>query len=241
MTSGRVTCTFLALFMSSPAVHAASITLEELTTPIVLNAEIKEAPEPIASGIGNAVASGLVWTGGAGLVEGFQDSFVAWCFDLIHPVSLGATYEYKVVDAPYANSYLLSGADARVSSLFNANYDDLDVNDSVQAAAFQLAVWEVANDDDFDLEGGVFQAAGFGDEAAEITSAAQNFLTDGKSYDGSSNWQAVFLETLEENQTQNLVTASRTPDVAPVPIPASGLLLVAGLAGLAGLRRRHLG
>ncbi|CAN0603113.1 unnamed protein product, partial [Ectocarpus sp. 12 AP-2014] len=208
---------------------AASITLDGLTTPIAVNAQIQDAPKPIASGIGNAVASGLIWTGGEDLNASVTDRFIAWCFDLIHPVSLGATYDYEVVDAPFSNSYLLEGADVRVSSLFNANYDTLETTDPVQAAAFQLAVWEVANDNDFDLASGVFQASGYGIDAADITATAQSFLSGGVDYHGPENWQTFFLETRESKGTQNLVTAVRAPELTPVPLPASGLFLFAGL------------
>ncbi len=240
MISSRIALTCFALLVSSSAAHAASITLEGLTTPIAVNAKIKKVPEQIASGVGNAVASGLVWTGGEGFNAGMESKFIAWCFDLIHPVSLGATYEYEVVDAPYSSSYLLDGADLRVSSLFNATYDILEASDAVQAAAFQLAVWEVANDDDFDLGGGVFQASGHGQAASEITSTAQKFLAAGAIYSGPVNWQTTFLETREARGTQNLVTAVAVPEATPVPVPASGFLLVAGLTGLAFLRRRQL-
>lgn len=237
MTSSRATLALIALTTTTPVAHAASITLDGLTTPIVYNAQVQDAPAPIASGVGNAVASGLKWTGGADLGAGVEDDFLAWCFDLIHPISLGATYEYEVVDAPYSNSYLLAGADARVSNLFNANYDDLDATDAVEAAAFQLAIWEVANDDDFDLTSGVFQASGYGADAADITSTAQTFLSGGADFDGLSEWQAIFLETREASGTQNLVTAVRATEVAPIPVPAAGFLLLGGLFGLIALRR----
>lgn len=230
---------FVALSLVSLPVEAASITLQGLTTPIEVNARVTEAPVPIASGVGNAVASGLIWTGGAGLGASLSDRFIAWCFDLVHPVSLGATYAYEVVDAPYSNSYLLEDADIRVSNLFNAIYDDLQTSNSVQAAAFQLAVWEVANDDDFDLSTGVFQGRGRGSASDDITSTAQQFLSAGADYAGPMNWRTTFLETREASGTQNLVTAVRQQNVSPVPLPAPALLLVVGLAALAGLKRRQ--
>ncbi len=227
-----------ALFVPSLPAHAASITLESLTTPIVVNATIKEAPKPIASGVGNTVASGQLWTGGDALGRDLANSFLAWCFDLIHPVRLGATYEYVAVDAPFSNSYLLAGADARVADLFNANYSTLDARNPIQAAGFQIAVWEVANDDDFNIGTGVFKASGNGANASEISSAATRFLTSASAFNGPAEWQTVFLETREKSGTQNLVTAKKLPDVAPVPVPAAAFLLLGGLAGLVALRRR---
>lgn len=227
-----------ALFMMSSSAEAASIKLDGLTTPITYNAQIKKVPDEISSGVGRSVASGLVWLGGEGLHAGITDSFIGWCFDLVHPVSLGKTYEYAVVDTPYSNSYLLDGADIRVNNIFNANYDTLRTDDAIQAAAFQLAIWEVANDNDFDLLNGAFQGGGYGRNASAITAVAQEFLSAGENYEGAMSWQTVFLETREDSQSQNLVTAVRAPEVAAVPLPASSLLLIVGLAGLAGLRTR---
>lgn len=46
----------------------------------------------------------------------------------------------------------------------------------------------------------------------------------------------IYDDYLRDNNGS--VTFSVTPQVAPVPLPASGLLLAAGLAGVAALRRR---
>ncbi len=219
--------------------QAASITLEDLTTPIELNAQVTAAPSQISSGIGEAVASGLIWSGGEGFGANILETFVAWCFDLVHPVSLGATYSYDVVDAPFSNSYLLGGADTRVESLINANYDNLDTADPVQAAAFQMAVWEVAYDDDFSLLSGVFQGGGYGGSSGAITQTAEDFLARGESFAGPIAYKATFLETREQSGTQNLVTVVAAPEAAVVPLPSSALLLICGLAGFVSLRRRQ--
>lgn len=234
----RKLLTSLALIATATSANAASISLTGLTTPIQYNAEVKKAPAPIASGVGNTVASGLKWSGGNGFDAGIADDFLAWCFDLIHPISLGKTYEYDVVEKPFSNSYLLAGANLRVSKLFNANYDTLDATNEVEAVAFQLAVWEVANDDDFSVTTGAFQAVGLGRNAAEITSTAQSFLKSGAGFEGNALWKTTFLETREAQGSQNLVTAIRETEIPPVPLPAGGLLLISGLIGLTFLKRR---
>jgi len=238
MTSTYATFALAVLAITTSTANAATITLEGVTTPIEYNGVVQVAPEPIASGVGNTVATGLTWTGGEGFGEGIEEQFLAWCFDLIHPVSLGGTYEYEIVDAPYSNSYLLSGADARVSRLFDTSYDNLDASDPVQAAAFQLAVWEVANDNDFDITTGVFQASGLGSNAANITSTAQTFLSASVDFTGPSSWRTIFLETREDVGSQNLVTAIRKNEVAAVPLPAGGILLLSGLVGTGAFKRK---
>jgi hypothetical protein len=233
----RIALASLAVAASAASANAASITLDGLSTPIEYNAEIRKAPGPVASGMGNTVASGQKWSGGLGFGSGIEDDFLAWCFDLIHPVGLGKTYEYELVERPYSNSYLLSGAKHRVSQLFNANYAQLDATDSVQAAAFQLAVWEVANDDDFNIATGPFQAGGLGRNSGAITSTAQSFLSGSESFSGPFTWKTAFLETREASATQNLVTAIHQTTIPPVPLPAGGLLLMSGLCAIAVCRR----
>lgn len=228
--------------LTAPAAEAASVTLDSLTTPIATNARVTHVPAEVSEGRGNMVASGQLWSGGTALGGGIADAFLAWCFDIVHPVSLGRSYSYRRTDEPFENSWLKAGAESRIAALVNAVYDQLDPTDKVQAAGFQIAVWDVANDDDFDLSSGAFRARGRGSDADDISAAGQAFLDAGAAFDGPSGWTVHFLQTQERAATQNLVTATRNvsavPDVAPVPLPAAGLLLMAGLGGLVAARRR---
>lgn len=239
-TPTRPTLAALAVLCLSPAAHAASITLESITTPLETNVRIDAAPGPVEEKLGDAIAAGLNWSGGSAFGTDLADDFLAWCFDLVNPVGLGTPYAYDVVNAPFSNSYLLSGAGARVSKLINSAYDTLDANDALQSAAFQLAVWDVAYDDDFNISSGVFQASGTGTGASSIDALAQGFLDSGAAFDGVIAWDTVFLETREAPGRQNLVTAVRANmDVpAPVPVPATGVLLLGGLGLMAGLRSK---
>lgn len=232
----------LALLGLSPAAHAASITLESITTPLEINVRIEAAPGPVEAKLGDAIAAGLNWSGGRAFGTDLADDFLAWCFDLVNPVGLGTPYAYDVVNDPFSNSYLLSGASGRVSKLINGAYDTLDASDALQSAAFQLAVWDVAYDDDFDLSSGVFQASGTGAGASSIDALAQGFLASGANFDGVIVWDTLFLESRQDPARQNLVTAVRgtIDSPAPVPTPATGLLLLAGLGIFAGLRRRAI-
>ena len=67
-----------------------------------------------------------------------------------------------------------------------------------------------------------------------ITSASSDAYAAGATFlaNLSSEWEQRFKLTTYVNDGQDLVS------VAPVPVPASALLLLAGVGGLAAMRRR---
>ena len=213
---------FLSAAIAAPA-GAASLTLDELTTPLTRTVRVTSAPGPVPEG--SFVATGLKMNDGV-------SSFIAWCFDLTHQIAKGGPYTYTATDTPFSNSFLTAGAKDRAERLFNANYGSVDAYDAVQASAFQLALWEVAYDSDFDLTSGQFQGTGRGSFAAQIASTAAGYLQAASGFSGRGGWKVTFLENQNERTRQNLVTAS------PVPLPAALALLGGGLAALGAVRRR---
>ena len=51
MTSTRALLAAFAIVAMAPAAHAASITLNDLTTPIAVNAIVEKTPAPITSDV----------------------------------------------------------------------------------------------------------------------------------------------------------------------------------------------
>lgn len=166
---------------------------------------------------------------------GTLDSFLAWCLDLGSFLSTSATAEkpYVITDNPFSNSFGMDATEqARVQSVFDANYGTLDVTNGVDAAGFQVALWNALYDGDLDAGDGVFSVS----ENAAVIAAANGYLTAADAYDGSKAYRLTFLEsTPEQGQTkhQNLVT------VSPVPLPAAGILLLAAFGGLGFAARRR--
>jgi hypothetical protein len=144
---------------------------------------------------------------------------------------------YIITETPFSNSFDLdTDQRARVQSVFDANFAGLDATDGVEAAGFQLALWDAVYDDDWDVQGvgGVFSASA---SNPDVISAANSYLEAARDYEEGQAFAMTFLESNPgANQTkyQNLVT------VSPVPIPAAGgmLLLALGGLGLAARRRR---
>jgi hypothetical protein len=163
-------------------------------------------------------------------------SFLAWCLDVGSFLApSGTTQSYIITETPFSNSFGLDIDErARVQSVFDANFRDLDETNGVEAAGFQLALWDALYDGDWDIEDGVFRADA---SNAAVIDAANSYLEAAETYSGGQRFTMTFLESnYGANQTkyQNLVT------VSPVPIPAAGgmLLLALGGLGLAARRRR---
>ena len=158
--------------------------------------------------------------------SGQLGDITAWCLDISHYLGSGP---YQTTEAPFSNSYGLdAGSVARVQSLFNANFSSLILADAAQVAGFQMALWNAIYDTDGSAATGLFSAI---DGTAGAQAMADSFLLAAETYPGGHRYDMTFLESLRGSQ--NLVT------VAPIPLSATDLLLLAGLGGLGALGRRR--
>lgn len=106
------------------------------------------------------------------------------------------------------------------------------VKDARTAAAFQLAAWEIANEGrgKLDLQSGAFLLTAAQKKTAGLSQSWLDLI-------GNGGWKLnAQVMILQAAGTQDLVT-DLPP--APVPVPAAGFVLVSGLMGLVGLRRRR--
>lgn len=161
---------------------------------------------------------------------GLGTSFIAFCLDLSGTVRTGYEYVINNVNPFQPGRELTALQRQNVEDLFDASYGSVDVNNNVDGAAFQLALWEAGYET---LAGPLSLTTGtrIGSSSAAILARANEYLGNMLTWDGSNNYNVNFLDA-DVDARQDLVMAS------PVPVPAAGLLMLTGLGGIAALRRR---
>jgi hypothetical protein len=178
--------------------------------------------------------------GGFALSDSIAD-FVAWCLDIGNNLHIPATgTAYHQTATPFSNTTGTLAAPQldTVRALFETSYATLDLASDAQSAGFQLALWEILYETSgtFDLTAGSFRQTR-STEAANAANAAANDLLAALGGPITQRYRLTFFESGMNGQgkqlSQNLVTVSE------VPLPAAGVLLLAGLGGLAALKRRR--
>ncbi len=149
---------------------------------------------------------------------------LAWCVDLYNNLRSNALYDVSSFSA----TGFSTAVKENVARLFTGFYADIDTRD--EAAAYQIALWELVTETDgsMNLGSGIFSVAS---ASTSVLGLANSYLS-GLSGFGTNGYNLTFFDS-QNNSSQNLVS------VSPVPLPAAGGLLLAGLAGIAALRRRR--
>lgn len=189
---------------------------------------------PVANTPGTVGATGFNLTD----TTGDMGSFVGWCLDIAHyMMNKGASQNYTQTNDPFSNSFGLTAiARDRLQSVFDANYDRIDTTNGDQAAAFQMALWEAAYEDDnaaLSVSSGLFKATSSGS-----TTLANRYLMAASGYSGDAVWRLSFFE-VDGDANRGRYTGQNLVTVSPVPLPAAGMLLVTGLFGMGAITRRR--
>lgn len=155
------------------------------------------------------------------------NSFSAMCVDVMHDLSFGTTYTNYTAMTPAA--YGFSATQVGLFNRLYTNYYAASHTSYANAAAFQIAVWEITYDGNGALNHGadIFTLGSGGNATAKSTAASWlSSLTPL----ATSAWTFTVLDS--QSVTQDLLVA------IPVPEPETYVLLLAGL-GLLGFVARH--
>jgi hypothetical protein len=168
-------------------------------------------------------------------------SFSSFCIDTAHDVSVGQTY---MVQQTAVETGLTNGA--RLEYLYE-KYVGAAVNNNVDAAALQIALWDLADGGQSLLTGSLFR---FTDTSSPIYALANSYIAEALAYtpptSGSvGDWEDASISGNALGRGQSLIGPSAPGfdpgDALPAPAPAGALLLASGIATLTGgrlLRRR---
>lgn len=173
-------------------------------------------------------------------------TFESFCIDVWQYLSFNHTYSLGN-GADYTARASMVGAVTNAGTITQGTVDNLSrlyaeahgsiVNNAVNSAALQLAIWEVVYEtpNNYDLASGKFYST-----PSAVTSVVNGWLSNLSSY--SPNNYAVSGYVSNTYQDVIVFTAVSGPlDVPPVPLPEPGtyVMTLAGLALIAFVTRRR--
>lgn len=175
---------------------------------------------------------------GAFRVTDSTRNFLAWCVDAATTLKLPS--QYSTTDTPFQNATTWSSNVVNnVQRLFDTAARQLNVNDVVQAAGFQVALWAIIYEDPanpLNVDSGDFRMT---KGSQEVRDAANAFLA-GLDGPATSRYDLTFWASATDHKgnrlSQNLLEAT------VIPLPAAVWMLLAALGTLfvAGKARRRV-
>ncbi|MBI5892003.1 MAG: PEP-CTERM sorting domain-containing protein [Nitrosomonadales bacterium] len=185
-----------------------------------------------------STVTGLHESGGAGgfltynqtTDPGQQSPFQSFCVDIFHSFGFAVASEDTLQPA----SIISAEAAADLGQLYTNHHNEIDSmgSSATNESAFQLAVWEIVNENSgaYNIGAGDFMASGTGSSLAQ---AWLNELSTPSASDYVANiWTVQSMLTTGHGYAQDVVV------FAPVPEPQTYAMMLVGL-GLLGFSARR--
>jgi hypothetical protein len=158
-------------------------------------------------------------------------SFIAYCADPFHYSSTSYHDYFNAASVHVTGG--ITGQPGDIQKLYDKYYGGT-IGNNANAAAFQLALWEIGNDDK-NLTSGVVQKNG--STNSTLVTNAQTLLSGFSSYAGPQLYNLTLYEvnwTVQGAAGQSYIVAT------PVPEPGTYAMLLAGLVVFGWVARRRL-
>lgn len=174
------------------------------------------------------------------------NSFTTFCLEVTQLVSSTSTYTItslagELDPIPTLDSGGMGETRARLmQSLFDNHYGSA-LNSAFESAAFQLAVWEIVYEDTLDQSGDVMFDVTSGTHRITGGSVLNNNSMLGLSAVDQANIWLNGLSDTDVTTLQALTSGNSQNQVRMIPLPGPAGMAMAGLLGLAAVRRRRQG
>ncbi len=147
-------CVLVALLMPAASADLVHVTFQSVTPNRIVQLSLNGG-----AGYGSYYAGLMNWTTDEPSAR-LADEFHTFCIELTEHVSFGGHYTYSLVDpalAPTALGGMGANRAGLLSELFGRYYPTANFTLADQAAAFQLAAWEIVHDTGLDLSTGTLR------------------------------------------------------------------------------------
>jgi len=219
--------------MKSPQMPLRKITASLIAGVFLAGSAYAEVTVKRLSPLGAGMSVNLTLPAGTGnYFSGFQNievvngsntsSFAALCVDPIQYSSTGPT-NYTT---PGFGAFFGTTKAAEITQLYNYAYAGT-LGNNQNAAAFQLALWEIANDNQNLGTGGVHTT---GSTNGSVAAAAQLLLTN---FSSAATSPSYSFAVYQSNTLQDFLVAT------PVPEPGTYAMFLAGLGLMGAIARRR--
>jgi hypothetical protein len=212
----------LSALCSAQSAAADTLVIDAYQYPTALTFQLTGPSMNVSAGGFSAVYTP---TGGA------PTSFIAYCIDLVQTFNFSSSFNVTPVSAL---AHFGASTAAALDRLYTQRFASVD--DRIESAAFQLAVWEIVNEasGSYSVSGGSFTAAATpGGNSNDLTAIGYANTWLGALGSGGSGGYILTALTSTTRQDQLMAT--------PISEPETYAMLLAGL-GLMGFlaRRRRL-
>lgn len=172
-------------------------------------------------------AGSFLWSrlGGDYAGPGADGQFTSYCIEISQHISYGSTYNFetRAADLSPVPGAGMGAARADLLSEFFGRYYNPQFTTNDDAAAFQVAVWEITHDNGLNLSSGVFRI----NDQGSLNLTAQSWLD---SLDGSGPRLSLLAMTSLTAQDQLFVIPNAS---------TAALLFMGGVFGCSSRRRRR--